>query len=164
MARKQITDRQILAQLPSARKRSTRSLKREPHAKEARYDRARDVIHVILTNGAGFEVPLSRLRALRGASPDVLDEVRVGPAGLGLHWESLDVDLSVLRLAELVFGRAVLLRAAAAAGGSTRSAAKAKAAQANGLKGGRPRVQRGVASAKRSATERGGMHGKSRPR
>jgi hypothetical protein len=63
----------------------------------------------------------------------------VGPAGVGLHWAALDADLSVAGLAAVAFGRRVLLRAAGAAGGSARSAAKADAARRNGAKGGRPR-------------------------
>jgi hypothetical protein len=64
--------------------------------------------------------------------------VEVGPAGVGLPWDALDVDLSVVGLARLVLGSSALMRAAGSAGGSARSPAKAAAARKNGLRGGRP--------------------------
>ena len=79
------------------------------------------------------------IEELRGAPDAVIEQVEVGPAGVGLHWEALDTDLSVARLAELVLGRTALLKAAGATGGAVRSKAKTEAARVNGSKGGRPR-------------------------
>jgi len=57
-------------------------------------------------------------------------------AGYGLHWEDLDVDLSVPGLLSGLLGTAGYM--AGRAGRST-SPAKAAAARANGARGGRPR-------------------------
>jgi hypothetical protein len=56
--------------------------------------------------------------------------------GYGLHWEALDVDLSIPGLIAGIFGtRSYMARRA----GQATSPAKAAAARANGAKGGRPR-------------------------
>jgi len=65
-----------------------------------------------------------------------LEEVAILGAGHGLHWESLDVDLSIPGLISGVFGtRAYMARRA----GEAKSPARAAAARANAAKGGRPR-------------------------
>lgn len=139
MAKSRITDEQILAQIPAAEARARRSLRTKPHAETARYERKRRVLHVALTNGSAFSVPVDLVPELSTASDAALAEVRVGPAGIGLHWDDLDADLSVAGLARLVLGTHTLLRAAGSAGGQSRSSAKAEAARENGKKGGRPR-------------------------
>jgi hypothetical protein len=56
-----------------------------------------------------------------------------------LHWEALNIDLSLPGLMSGLFGaRSYLAKVA----GSSTSAAKAAAARANGAKGGRPRKVR----------------------
>lgn len=139
MARRTLTDSEILAQVPAARERAERALRTNPHAQKARFDRTRRSFHMVLTNGASFTVPVNLVDTLRDASDRELADVRVGPAGLGLRWERLDADLSVAHLAAVAFGAEILLRAAGAAGGSARTSTKARAARLNGLKGGRPR-------------------------
>lgn len=57
-------------------------------------------------------------------------------SGIGLHWETLDVDLSVPDLLAGPFGAKAHMAQHA---GQARSAAKAAAARANGSRGGRPR-------------------------
>ena len=66
--------------------------------------------------------------------------VEVLPQGRGLHWEALDVDISLPGLVNGIFGtRAYMARFA----GQSTSPAKAAAARANGAKGGRPRKAAG---------------------
>lgn len=139
MARQNLTDSQILDQVPAARQRAEHAHRTSPHAKQARFDRAHRVVHIILTNGAAFTVPVDLVRALHAASDNELADVQVLPGGVGLRWDRLDSDLSVAHLATVALGANVLLRAAGAAGGSARTAAKARASRLNGLKGGRPR-------------------------
>lgn len=139
MARQTLTDSQILDQVPTARQRAEHAQRTNPHATQARFDRTHRVVHVILTNGAAFTVPVDLVSALHAASDKELADVQVGAGGVGLRWERLDADLSVAHLATVALGADVLLRAAGAAGGSARTAAKARAARLNGLKGGRPR-------------------------
>lgn len=138
MAKRAISDAEILAQIPAARRRAALAQRTQPHAAAVRYDPARRAVRVALTNGALLTIPVALLPALHGASDRDLREVRAGPAGVGLRWERLDMDLSVAGLAEAALGRTTLLRAAGAAGGAVRSPRKARAARLNGLKGGRP--------------------------
>jgi hypothetical protein len=49
-------------------------------------------------NEGQFSVPVSSLAQLEGASDDLIAAVEVGPIGLGLHWEELDADVSVVAL------------------------------------------------------------------
>jgi len=134
-----LTDDQILAQIAEARVRALRAQTREPHAATAGYDRATRRLRVGLTNGAEFSVAVALVPELRDASDVDLSAVEVGPAGVGVHWPALDVDLSVTGLARLVFGVGVVQRAAGAAAGRVRSPEKAEAARKNGARGGRPR-------------------------
>jgi hypothetical protein len=64
-----------------------------------------------------------------------LAQVEILGTGHGLHWEALDVDLSVPGVLAGLFGtRAHMARHA----GQATSPAKAAAARANGARGGRP--------------------------
>lgn len=136
MARRTVTDEQILAQVPAARRRARESV---PLAATARYERARRRLHVTLTNGATLLVPVDLIPSLAHASETELADVAVGVAGVGVRWDRLDEDLSIAGLARVALGRQALLQASGAVGGSVRTAAKAHASRANGLKGGRPR-------------------------
>lgn len=107
-----------------------------PHAVRARYDRRSRRIVIDLTNGSRFAFPPELAQGLSGASPEALSEIEVSGGGYGLHWPSLDVDLSVPGLLAGVFGTA---RWMAAKAGRATSPAKAAAARRNGAKGGRPK-------------------------
>ena len=133
-----LSDRRVLEQMRAARIRAARMDRTSPRAETARYDSATGVLRIRLTNGAEVSFPTRLVAGLAGVSPRVLRTVAVGPSGLGLRWERLDLDLSVTALLQLCFGGRTLLRAAGSAGGSARSVAKARAARLNGKKGGRP--------------------------
>ena len=106
-----------------------------PHAASARYDRDADRIIVDLTNGCTFAFPPRLVQGLEDATADQLAKVEIG-SGYGLHWDALDVDLTVHGLMSGVFGtQAYMARRA----GQVRSPAKTAAARTNGAKGGRPR-------------------------
>ncbi len=108
----------------------------EPRAVKARYDRTKGRIVVDLTNGCTFAFPARVAHGLEAATEDQLAAVEILGNGYGLHWEALDVDISVPGLLAGIFGtRAYMARLA----GRTKSPAKAAAARANGAKGGRPR-------------------------
>jgi hypothetical protein len=141
MARRRLTDAEIVAQIPAARARARAAAASEPRARHARYDRARGVIVVELTNGAFFGFPTDLAQGLRGATPDALANVEVSPSGEALHWDRLDADLRVPALLQGVFGTRAWMRELGRAGGSARSEAKARAARLNGAKGGRPRAR-----------------------
>ena len=108
----------------------------EPRALACRYDAMSKRVIVELTNGCIFAFPAYLGQGLEHASDEQLTQVEILGSGYGLHWEALDADLSVPGLLAGLFGtRAHMARQA----GRSTSSAKAAAARANGLKGGRPR-------------------------
>jgi hypothetical protein len=128
------------ANLAQAERRGRNSLRTEPRARTARYDRRTGRVHVELTNGCTFAFPARNAQGLERASDAQLAQVEILGLGLALHWEPLDVDLSVPGLLAGLFGtKAYMDRQRAARAGAARSPAKAAAARRNGAKGGRPR-------------------------
>jgi len=124
----------------AAERRGLRSLRSEPRARAARYDRRTGRVHVELTNGCSFAFPARKAQGLARASDVELAQVGILGLGLALHWEPLNVDLSVPGLLAGLFGtKAWMDRQRAARAGAATSAAKAAAARRNGAKGGRPR-------------------------
>jgi hypothetical protein len=124
------------AALDAAEERGRIALQTEPRAASARYDRRRKQIDVMLTNGCSFAFPPRMAQGLEDASDDQLAALKILGQGYGLHWEALDVDLSIPGLLAGIFGtRSYMARRA----GQATSPAKATAARANGAKGGRPR-------------------------
>jgi hypothetical protein len=122
-----------------AERRGEQSLRLEPRAHVARYDPKTGEVHVELTNGCRFAFPARLAEGLEKASDEDLADVEILGLGLGLHWERLDVDLSVPGLLAGLFGtKAYMDRQRAARAGAATSAAKAAAARRNGAKGGRP--------------------------
>lgn len=123
-------------QIDAAIGRGKHALATEPRAASARYDRKLDRIVVDLTNGCTFAFPPRLAQGLEDATDDQLEQIEILGFGYGLHWEALDVDLSIPGLLSGLFGtKAYMARRA----GQATSPAKAAAARANGAKGGRPR-------------------------
>ena len=145
MTKSRSSEKELTAQIRAAQAYGRWSLLHEPHASAARYNRKTRELLVTLTNGAGFSFPVSLIPVLDPYSDADLAEVEVLPAGVGLHWEAIDMDLSVAGLAKYVLGGTALMRAAGAAGGASRSTAKLNASRLNGRKGGRPRKTKAVA-------------------
>jgi Protein of unknown function (DUF3532). len=148
MANRHLTDAQILAQIPAARKRERIARRTEPRATTAWYDRRSVLVTLVLTNHVVFSFPPQLIPAISDASPSELAEVKVDPSGEGLFWEGLNVAVSVPGLFEKLFGAKVWMRQLGKAGGRSKSAAKSRAARVNGSKGGRPH---GAKSRKRFA-------------
>jgi hypothetical protein len=124
------------AEIDAATERGRLARLAEPRAASARYDRVNGRVVVDLTNGCSFMFPPRLAQGLEAASDDHLSEVEILGSGYGLHWESLDTDLSVPGLMAGLFGtRAYMARRA----GRASSPAKAAAARVNGAKGGRPK-------------------------
>jgi len=117
------------------------SLVREAgYAVSARYDRRRSRIVVALSTGVELAFPTRLAEGLAGASPENLSDIEISPAGLGLHWPSLDADLYVPALLQGVFGsKSWMARQLGAEGGRARTVAKVAASRENGRKGGRPK-------------------------
>ena len=123
----------------AAEARGREMLESEPRAVSARYDGRTGRIIVELSNSATFAFPPQLGQGLAEASAAQLAEVEISGAGFGLHWEALDIDLSIPGLLSGHFGTKAWVRELARRAGQSRSPAKAAAARANGAKGGRPR-------------------------
>jgi hypothetical protein len=129
----------LLFQIAAAEQRGAKALATEPRAMAARFDAVSERIIVDLSNGCSFAFPARLAQGLEEASPDALAEVEILGQGYGLHWETLDVDLSIPGLLAGLFGtKAFMDRQRAARAGASTSQAKAEAARQNGRKGGRP--------------------------
>jgi hypothetical protein len=130
----------LATMVAQAERRGQRSLRMEPRARTARYNRRTGRVHVELTTGCTFAFPARNAQGLERASEAELAQVEILGLGLGLHWERLDVDLTVPGLLAGLFGtKAYMDRQRAARAGAATSVAKAAAARRNGAKGGRPR-------------------------
>ena len=131
-----ILDTLSAAETNAAIARSAEQRRTEPRALSARYDPASGRVVVELTNGCSFAFPARAVQGLEEASDAQLADVETLGDGYGLHWEALDVDISVPGVLAGLFGtRAYMARRA----GEAKSPAKAAAARANGARGGRPR-------------------------
>jgi Protein of unknown function (DUF2442) len=109
---------------------------KKPRAVRASFDPETGKVTVDLTNDCAFSFPPRLVQGLEAATNEDLIDVEVLPQGRGLHWEGMDVDVSLPGLLNGVFGtRAYMARLT----GKTTSPAKAAAARASGTKGGRPR-------------------------
>jgi hypothetical protein len=124
------------ALIDAALNRGKLSLDTDPRAASARYDRKLDRVVVELTNGCTFAFPPRLAQGLETATEAQLEAVDILGVGYGLHWEDLDVDLSLPGLLAGLFGTKVYIARRA---GQGTSPAKAVASRANGAKGGRPR-------------------------
>ena len=138
MAKRRLTDAEIVAQIPAARAREARERKQGLRAISATYDRAARRVVLELTNGYLFAFPVGAISALDSATPAQLAAVEIDPSGGALRWDSLDVDVSVPGLLFSAVGVQERLRHLASLAGRVSTDAKARAARSNGLKGGRP--------------------------
>ena len=134
---------EILRQIAAARAHEIRERKIGRRAVSASYDRRTGRVMVELTSGFVFGFPTRAIPELATASADMLAAVAVTPGGSGLHWEALDVDLSVPGLLLSSVGQSDKVRELARLAGRATSPAKAAAARTNGAKGGRPRKAAG---------------------
>ena len=127
-----LTDDQIDAALG----RGQANRLREPRATKAWYAPDSKRVIVELENDCTFGFPARLAQGLEAASEEQLAEVELLGDGYGLHWEALNVDVSVPGLLAGVFGtRSYMARRA----GQVVTPAKSAAARANGAKGGRPK-------------------------
>jgi hypothetical protein len=134
-------EKELSANFARASRAGRRAARTEPRAAFAAYRPQERALRIELTNGATITLPVKLIAGLKGARPKDLRAVEVLGRGGGLHWEGLDLDLSVPGLLSSLFSGAKWLAELGRIGGRNTSAAKAAAARRNGCKGGRPRVR-----------------------
>ncbi len=132
-------DEELSRSLRRVTQRSERAGAASARAVSARYDTRNARLVVELANGVVLMLPPQLLQGLWGASPSALAKVELTPRGSGLHWEALDVDLSVAGLALGVFGSRTWMSELARHAGSRTSSRKAASSRENGKRGERPR-------------------------
>jgi len=139
MAMPEWIKKELRTNFARASRAGRQAAKTEPRAAHATYNAKDNTLRIELTNGAALTVPVQLIPALKGASVNEVRSVEVLGRGGGLHWEALDVDLSVPGLVSSVFAGPEWMAELGRVGGRRSSAAKAAAARRNGRKGGRPR-------------------------
>ncbi|HRN52106.1 MAG TPA: DUF2442 domain-containing protein [Gemmatimonadaceae bacterium] len=139
MRRKPLSTAEILAQIPAARRAEAADRTAGRRALSASYDRSKGRVLIELSNGSLFGFVASQIPALAGMTDADLARVTVSPGGISIHWDDLDIGLSVPGLLLDAVERSAARSELARIAGSTRSRAKAAASRANGKKGGRPR-------------------------
>jgi hypothetical protein len=108
MGRPRLSDRDLRRQIRTARAAEARDFSGGKRAVSATYDRASRRVIMELSNGHLFGFPVASIPALAAASDEELAACRT--SGAGLHWEALDVDLSVPGLLMSSIGRSWKLR------------------------------------------------------
>jgi hypothetical protein len=130
---------ELQAEIDRARVAGKAAVQIEPRAVKAWYAADTERIFIELNTEIVMGFPYQLLQGLANATPRQLAEVEVTPAGYGLHWESLDVDLGVPQLVAGLFGTKTWMAELSRHGGKSKSLAKAQASRDNGKRGGRPR-------------------------
>jgi hypothetical protein len=111
-----------------------------PTAVGARYDRRLGRVFVSLSTGIDVAFAPRDAQGLEKAKPADLSVIEISPSGLGLHFPKIDADLYLPPLLEGFFGsKRWMASRLGRHGGEARTAAKVRAARANGRLGGRPR-------------------------
>lgn len=140
---------ELSEQIAAARSREIADRQAGLRAVAVEVDPARRRVLATLTTGDIFGFSFSRVPGLDQASPEEQKDVSLSPSGSGIHWESIDADVSVPGLVVDIFGKAATAANLGAAGGRAKSRAKAAAARANGKRGGRPKLKRPKARSSR---------------
>lgn len=130
-----ITDSEIDRAIARARR-----LRREPLVTEVEYKSAPglDLLVLKLSDGRRHVIPREDLQGLQSATKEQISRIEILGGGTGLHWPELDVDLYVPGLLRGIYGNRQWMAKIGRRGGLATSAAKKRAARANGKLGGRP--------------------------
>lgn len=138
MGRKQLSEADLRRQYQRGLVLEARDRSAGRRAATASYDQANRRVVLELSDGHVFAFPVATIPGLDGATDAQVAAVKATPGGYGLHWESLDVELSVPGLLTSTIGRSWKLSELARVAGQSTSPAKAAAARSNGRRGGRP--------------------------
>jgi Protein of unknown function (DUF2442) len=118
-----------------------KALENEPRLTEVEYKSGRglDLIILRMSDGHRYLIPREDIEGLQGATKEQVAEMEILGSGTGIHWPALNVDHYVPNLLRQLYGTRRWMAQLGRSGGASTSAAKQKASQANGHKGGRPR-------------------------
>ena len=133
--------KELRSNFARASRAGRRAARIEPRAADVEYRAREHAVRIELTSGAAVTVPVKLIPSLRRAAARDINAVEILGRGGGLHWESLDLDLSVPGLLSSVLAGREWLAELGRIGGQKSSPAKAAAARRNGRKGGRPRIR-----------------------
>jgi hypothetical protein len=112
----------------------------DPRVVRVQYEEKKDLVSLFFADGLKVSIPRKQMQDLGDANQSQLSKIEIVGNGTGLHWPLLDVDHYVPGLLQHRFGTKRWMNEIGRRGGLVKSAAKAKAARRNGLKGGRPRL------------------------
>jgi len=98
-----------------------------------------DLVILKLRDGSRRAIPREDLQGLESWTAEQLSSIEIVGDGTGLRWPELNADVYVPGLLRGIYGSEAWMAKIGRAGGSARTAAKKKAARANGRLGGRPR-------------------------
>ena len=120
--------------------RAAKQLADEPRVAQVEYrpGHGLDLLIMKMRDGRRVLIPREDLEGLQHARREEIAEVEISPSGTALHWPRLDLDYYVPNLLRHIYGSKRWMSHVGRRGGKAKSAAKAEAARANGLKGGRP--------------------------
>ena len=118
-----------------------RRLREGPLVKEVEYrpEPSLDLVILKLTDGSRRMIPREDLQGLETGTTEQLARIEIVGGGTGLHWPELDADLYVPALLLGTYGTKLWMAKIGRRGGAVTSAAKKRAARANGKLGGRPK-------------------------
>jgi hypothetical protein len=134
----QVLDKDLLAEISAAREASLESERHEPRAKSVHYDGDAKKIILHLKDNSRLAIEAELIQGLENANDEGRSDVEIQGDGYALHWETLDVDISVPGLVKGIYGTKAWMTHLGQKGGQAKSEAKSEAARANGKKGGRP--------------------------
>jgi len=124
-------------QFREAEKLGNESLKQDPRAVSAKYDKG--IVTVGLMSGWSFSFDPRKYEGLNKATDKELAEVKPMGQGFVLEWETLDQHLGVGPLILDLIGEKYLSSAVSRRNGSAKSEKKKTASRSNGKLGGRPK-------------------------
>lgn len=118
-----------------------RRLREQPLVSEIEYrpGTGLDLFILKLTDGRRCALPREDLQGLQTGTREQLANIEIVGGGTGLHWPALDADLYVPALLRGIYGNKLWMAKIGRRGGLAQTAAKKRAARANGKLGGRPR-------------------------
>jgi len=82
-------------QIEQVRQKSKLKFLVEPRAIKVDYCSNENTIAIHLNTGAILIIPVNHIQWLKGVDAELLTQVEITPLGDGLHWEELDIDLSI---------------------------------------------------------------------